>query len=244
MISHYPIGKCVYECTTAGRSGTIYHTTSRRVRGERPTAANRPVSHGAVPTDQNSIFVTESRRTAPRVRDKLQLALDESRYVRLTRRVRHDPGTTGGAKQARCDCWSDQRFMKVHGMGVCWCEGGRKDAPGWLRWHLTLITSPTRSLAREARKAIMYFGVKTERRDIQRQESPHDPANERRMVIVRGGKGKTKRARKEEDTRANNNTTHCKWNNEGVDDTDEEKRRIYTLEKYVTMPNRFERSQS
>lgn len=68
-------------------------------------------------------------------------------------------------------------------MGVCWCEGGSKDAPGW---HLTLITSPTRSLTREARKAIMYFGVKTERRDIQRQESPHDLANERRMVIVRG----------------------------------------------------------
>jgi hypothetical protein len=48
-----------------------------------------------------------------------------------------------------------------------------------------------------------------------RQESPRDLANERRMrpgSLSEGKKGKTKRTRG-----ANNNKTHCKWNNEGWD---------------------------
>lgn len=35
-----------------------------------------------------------------------------------------------------------------------------------------MITSPTRSLAREARKAIMYLGVKTERRPYKDKRVP------------------------------------------------------------------------
>jgi hypothetical protein len=45
------------------------------------------------------------------------------------------------------------------------------------------------------------------------------------------GEREKQRGRGEKRTRgANNNKTHCKWNNEGIDDTDEEKRRIYALE--------------
>ena len=69
--------------------------------------------------------------------------------------------------------------------------------------------------------------VKTERRAIQRQESPHDLVNERRMrpgSFVRGEENKE--GTKKRTRGANDNKTHCRWNNGGArgldDDTDEE----------------------
>lgn len=82
-------------------------------------------------------------------------------------------------------------------------RGRRKDDPGWLRWHLTLITSPTRSLAREARKAIMYLGVKTEREAYKDKREPVD------WPMGPGSLSEGKEANKEGATRGKgNNKTH------------------------------------
>ena len=147
------IGKCVQVADPE-------HATTSGKRKERATAAKSLPR--AVPAHQNPLFVSTSERTRP-VINKLQQALNESRYVRLAGGVSLDPGLPEGAGSGR-DYWSDQRF----GMG----DG--KDASGWLRWHLTLITSPTRSLAREAGKAIMYLGVKTEREPYKDKKGPVD----------------------------------------------------------------------
>ncbi len=111
----------------------------------------------------------KGRSCRSRTGNKLQLALDKSRYVRLTERVRLDPGWHAppeGAMQARL-----LERSAVHERS--WVLVGARDAPGWwLRWHITLITSSTRSLAREARKATMYLGVKTERRTYKDKRFP------------------------------------------------------------------------
>ena len=102
MISHREVCVCVHECTTGGRSGTIYDFPKGvGRREERPTVANRLSPTGPCPQIKNTLFVSKSSRTA-QGRNKLQLTLDKSRYVRLTRWVRPDPGVapTGGCKQA------------------------------------------------------------------------------------------------------------------------------------------------
>jgi hypothetical protein len=95
-------------------------TTSRRVRASARSGQLSPTGP-TVPTDQKSPFgKQEQEQNWAKSETNYKLALDESRYLRLTRRVRLDPGIAppeGGSNKR--DYWSDQRFnMKVHGMGV------------------------------------------------------------------------------------------------------------------------------
>jgi hypothetical protein len=127
----YPLGS-VYEHTPAGRSGTRYLLPE--VCGPAQGASNRGKLS---PTHRAHTSESISVRKADRARPLLRQALNESRYVRLAGGVSLDPGAEPPEGATRVpswhDYWSDQRFI----VG--------ENSPGWLRWHLTLIT---RSLTR------------------------------------------------------------------------------------------------
>jgi hypothetical protein len=101
---------------------------------------------------------------------------------------------------SRCDYWSDQAFVGV----------GAREAviilPGGCRWHITLITSPVRSLARararEESKATMHLGVKGNVGPYEDKRDPEDwpmKTDVARIIVRREEENKD--GTKKEDTR-------------------------------------------